>query len=521
MPSTTRRLAALAVAAAAVLALTACGGGGASSDTSSSGSSGGSGSGSGTLTLGAVVPPSTFAAANSGWANESPYLQAVYDSLIRETPDGQLEPSLATEWSYNADNTVLTMKLRDDVTFTDGQKFTAEVAAQNVLRFKNGTSASASQLALVTDATATDANTLQVTLSAPDPALLLNLTQSAGLQESPSAFDAADAQTTPVGSGPYQLDTSATVVGSTYVFTKNPNYWAPDDQHYQTVNITVLSDAQAGLNAIQGSQVDVMPLIDPTGADQVKASGYTTAEEKNNSWNGLILFDRAGQVTPALGDVRVRQAIAHAIDRDGMVTAGGGTATVTGQIFNENNPAYDKALDDQYPYDPAKAKQLLAEAGYPDGFTLQMPQFQVGSTVVFDLIKQNLADVGITVDYVETPLSDAISSVLSQKYSATYFILTNNPTVWQDANFVLTPTAPFNAFHTTDPKVEALVSTVQTGTQEESDNAGQELNQYIVDQAWFVPFDAGVGYIAVGPNTNVVVQPDNAYPYLWNITPKS
>src|SRR4051794_34173712 len=175
--------------------MSACGGG-------DSGGSGGSGGGSDALTLGVIVPPTSFAAANAGWANESPYIQAVYDSLLRESPKAEIEPSLATEWSYDDTKTVLTMTLRDDVTFTDGTKFDATAAAQNILAFKNGTSPNASYLANVSDAKAVDPTHLQITLSQPDPALLIYLAQNAGAQESPKAIGSADAQTNPVGSGP-------------------------------------------------------------------------------------------------------------------------------------------------------------------------------------------------------------------------------------------------------------------------------------------------------------------------------
>src|SRR5690349_5770314 len=127
----------VAAAVAAVLSLSACAG------TSSSGSSAG---GTGTLTLGAITTPTSMAAASSRWANWAPFYQAVYDPLLRSNADGSLAPWLATKWSYNPDNTVLTMTLRSDVTFTDGTKFTADVAAQNLLRFKAGDSPDASQL---------------------------------------------------------------------------------------------------------------------------------------------------------------------------------------------------------------------------------------------------------------------------------------------------------------------------------------------------------------------------------------
>jgi peptide/nickel transport system substrate-binding protein len=507
-----KRLSALAAAAAMALTLSACGG---------SDGDGGGGAASDSVNLGVIVPPTTFAAANAAWANESPYIQAVYDSLLRATPDAEVEPWLATEWSYNEDNTVLTMQLRDDVTFTDGEQFNADVAAQNILAFKNGTSPNASYLANVADATATGEFTLQITLTQPDPALLLYLTQNAGAQASPASIGAADAQTNPVGSGPYVLDTDRTVVGSSYVFTQNPDYWAPDEQHFETLTLTVLDNAQTQLNAIQGGQVDGVNLLDQTAGEQIEAAGYTLYPHELD-WSGLILFDRTGALAPELADVRVRQAINHAIDREAMLEAVvAGSGTVTGQIFNPNTDAYDEALDDQYAFDPDQAEQLLAEAGFPDGFTLQMPQVPIGPNTVYDLIRQYLGDVGITVEYTQVPLNNAIADILGAKYPAAFFILQMDPTAWQTANFSITQASTWNVFHQPDPTVDQLVATIQRGTEEEAAAASQELNQYVVDQAWFDPWYRLESNYAAGENIEVVQQAENAYPYLWNITPKA
>jgi peptide/nickel transport system substrate-binding protein len=501
-----------ALALATSLVMTACGGG----------DSGGSGGGSSdALTLGVIVPPTSFAAANAAWANESPYIQAVYDSLLRESPDAEVEPWLATEWSYDDSKTVLTMKLRDDVTFSDGTKFDASVAAQNILRFKAGTSPNASYLANVADATAVDPTTLQITLSQPDPALLNYLAQNAGAQESPAAFGKPDEQTTPVGSGPYLLDTKNTVVGSKYVFTKNPDYWAPDEQHFDNLTINVYDNTQTQVNAIQGGQVDGVNLITNEANDQVEAAGYQLVTHELD-WAGLILFDRAGQLAPELGNVQVRQAIAHAVDRDAILkAANNGLGTVTGQIFGEKNPGYDESLDDTYDYDPAAAKKLLADAGYPDGFTLQMPEVQIGSTVAYDLLKQYLGDVGITLDYTQLPLSQAIPDLLSAKYPASFFVLQQDPTAWQVAQFSIAQGATFNVFHQPDATVDGLIQTIQTGSQAESDAAAQQLNQYVVDQAWYVPFYRNQGTFAAASDLEVTHQSDNAYPYLQNIQPAS
>jgi peptide/nickel transport system substrate-binding protein len=96
-----------------------------------------------------------------------------------------------------------------------------------------------------------------------------------------------------------------------------------------------------------------------------------------------------------------------------------------------------------------------------------------------------------------------------------------DPTPWQAANFAITPNASFNPFHNEDPTVTDLVSTIQTGEQAEADAAAQELNTYLVEQAWFAPWYRLTSNYAADANTDVVQQADNAYPYLWNIKPKS
>ena len=227
------RKAAVAAVVAAGLALAGCGGGG---DT------GGTAGTAPNLVVGNIIPPQTFEARNLNWGNQSIYAQAVYDSLLKPSPNGKdVEPHLATEWEYNEDKTVLTMKLREDVTFTDGTPFTAEVAAQNLLRFRDGTSPQRSKVIDLADATATDKTTLEIKLKQANPAFLIYLAQAAGMQESPAAFDKPDVQTNPVGSGPYTLNTGATVVGTSYKFDKNPNYWETGLPYVQISRICAMS----------------------------------------------------------------------------------------------------------------------------------------------------------------------------------------------------------------------------------------------------------------------------------------
>ncbi|MFF2487605.1 ABC transporter substrate-binding protein [Microbacterium sp. NPDC058062] len=507
---------AIAATAIAAAALSGCAG------TASGGTAGsGAASGDGTLTIGTIVASTTFAANKSAWANESPYLQAVYDTLLHADPDGTVQPWLATEWSYNDDNTVLTMTLRDDVEFTDGTKFDASVAAQNLLRFRDGTSPQKAYLATLADAKAIDATTLELTLSAPNPSLLSFLTQNPGLQQSPATFGAADEQTNPVGTGPYVLDKGATVVGSTYVFTKNPDYFAPEQQHYAKLVMNVYSTPTAILNAIKGGQINGAPLTDNSMISQIEAAKYTANGQQLNFF-GLLLFDRDGAIAPELADVRVRQAINYAFDRDAMLEAvGQGYGDVTSSIFSPDSSGYDADADQYYTYDPDKAKDLLAEAGYGDGdITLTMPTSSGFTPATYALTKQYLGDIGIKVEEVNVAPTSFLADLLAAKYASTVMQLKAAPSSWETLTLDLLPTAGWNPFHTEDPKVSELAATIQSGSEDEAAKAAQELNQYIVEQAWFAPLYRPQQTYATDANTSVQTQTGNAYPYLWNFVPK-
>jgi len=378
-----------ALALAGPLVLSACGG--------SSGSSS-------TLTLGVITPATTFEAPDMNWGNESTYNQAVYDSLVQASPAGVIEPHLATAWSYNAARTVLTMTLRTGVTFTDGTPFNASVAVKNLEAFQKGTSNNASDLVNMASATVVSPTELVIRLKQPDPAFLTYLGEAAGSQESPNAWKTPTAATVPVGSGPYVLDTKATVVGSSYVFTANPNYWDKPEQHYSKIVMNVYTTATTVLDAIEGGQVNAANTFDDTTIPQIQDAGFTVYPLQLN-WAGLSLFDRDGTMSGPLGKVQVRQAINMAFDRAALLKdMSDGYGSVTTQVFPPNSPGYESSLNSYYSFDPAKAKQLLADAGYPGGgFSLKYI-YESGywwKRPLGELFQSNMKDLGITVDIQE------------------------------------------------------------------------------------------------------------------------
>jgi peptide/nickel transport system substrate-binding protein len=502
------RTATAAVAITAALALTSC-----AADATGSGGEGG-----GQLTLGAILAPTTFDPAGSEWGNRSPYYQAVFDTLLLATPEGTIEPWLATEWSYDETNTVLTLTLRDDVTFSDGSTLTGDVVKQNLERFKDGTSPDAGYFAGISSVEAPDETTVVITLAAPDPAMLNYLTRDPGLIGSAENFDSEDIATNPIGSGPYILDTGATVTGTSYVYTKNPDYWNPDVQYYDGLTINVLADPTAGLNAIKAGEANGVRLATNDNLAEVEGAGWTVNSNELD-FQGILLLDRAGTTNPALADVRVRQAINYAFDRPALKKAlQNDLGSVTTQVFPESSDAYDPELDDYYSYDPDKAKDLLAEAGYGDGLTIPMPSSTLLGEATYTLIAQQLADVGITAEYTD-PGNNFIADLLAPKFPASFMALEQNPD-WQLIQFMIAPNAVFNPFHYEDPKVDEYIEQIQNGDEATQASVAKELNTYIVEQAWFAPFYRVQGSFATDAATSAEMLPTNAYPAIYDIQPK-
>ncbi|MGV8880917.1 MAG: ABC transporter substrate-binding protein [Rhodoglobus sp.] len=497
-----------AAAVVAALALSGC----------AAGDGGGEGNSS-SLVLGAILAPTTYDPSGAEWGNRSPFYQAVFDTLLLATPDGTIEPFLATEWSYNDDNTELTLTIRDDVKFSDGTALTADVVKQNLERFQSGTSPDAGYFAGITGIAAPDDTTVVITLSAPDPALLNYLTRDPGLVGAPAQFDNPDAATDPIGSGPYILDTAATVTGTSYVYKKNPDYWNPDVQHYDALTINVLTDPTAALNAIKAGEANGVKLANNDNLAEVEGAGWTVNANELD-FQGLLLLDRAGTMNPALADVRVRQAINFAFDREGLLTAlQSGNGTVTNQVFPASSAAYDEKLDSTYTYDPEKAKELLAEAGYAGGLTISMPTVSALGSTTYTLIAQQLSDVGITVEPTDVGIDSFIADMLAPKYPATFMALEQNPD-WQLIQFMIAPNAVFNPFHSEDPKVDDMVTQIQNGDEATQAKVAGELNAYLVDQAWFAPFYRVQGSFGTDANTSVTMIPTNAYPALYDFVPK-
>jgi peptide/nickel transport system substrate-binding protein len=338
-----------------------------------------------------------------------------------------------------------------------------------------------------------------------------------GQMMSPEAFDNEDSAINPVGSGPYILDTKATVVGSSYVFRRNPNYWDPDIQYYETMTINLYSDATAILNALRGGQLNAAKLNDNSTIPEIEKAGFDI-HPLYLDMAGLFLWDRGGTLNPAIGDVRVRQAINYAIDAEALLEVVGlGYGEISDQPFRPVSKAHIPELDSTYSYNPEKARKLLAEAGYSDGFELVMPMSSRTPRNLSVLVAQLLSDVGITVKWVDAG-NRFIPDLLGAKYAASWFQLQQDPIDSQLITFMLAENATWNMFRYHTPESDALIARVLAGG-DDAVAAARELNRYVVENAWFNKWYTAQTTMVSDAATEITVNQGNAFPYIWDIKP--
>src|SRR4051794_35070681 len=178
------------------------------------------------------------------------------------------------------------------------------------------------------------------------------------------------------------------------------------------------------------------------------------------------------------------------MDRQTIVkTVKGGQGTATDQVFGPSTGAYDEKLEDAYPYDLDKAKQLMAEAGYADGLSMTLPDFSPVYPDEQAAMTEAFASLGIDVTYAPITGDQVVGSIIGGQWPANFFNLTAG-SPFEMIGLTLTPQSPFTPFKTADPEVDRLVQQAQTTSGDEQTAALQELNRYLVDQAWFAPWAA-------------------------------
>jgi peptide/nickel transport system substrate-binding protein len=325
----------------------------------------------------------------------------IFEGLVAINAKGELYPKLATGWEIAPDNKTYTFHLRPGVTFSDGTafssadvKFTLERGA--AVDSKNAQKWIFTPIAAIE---APDPLTVKITLKDVTSKFLFGLAQGDAVIV--NAKSAATNATAPVGTGPYKLGTWSRGDRLTLVST---GAWWGGKPPIATATFRFIADAQAQVSGIEAGDCDALATLGaPEAIPQLKATKGLTVAIGATEGKTIVAMNNGKK---PLNDVRVRRALAMAVDRNQVnVASVDGTGTPIGSHYTPNDPGYID-LTGEYPYDPAKAKALLTEAGYPNGFTLVMkvppPSYaRRGSEVVAAMLAQ--VGVTVTIENVEFP----------------------------------------------------------------------------------------------------------------------
>lgn len=335
---------------------------------------------------------------NSSYSHEA--LLAVFEPLIRLNDAGDPEPGLAESWTRDAELTELTLKLRRGVTFHDGTPFNAEAVKRNFDRMaalggRAGTTV-IETFKLIESVEYQGEDTIKIKLRKPSGQIEFWLGANAGMMVSPSVLTEGVIGSTlkPVGAGPFRVKTFDANVKT--ITTRFDQYWGGTKGRSAGFEHHYVPDGRARLNALRSGQANIA-LIDPRQIPEARSAGlHIQLVEKNALW---VIYPNLKK--GPFADIRVRRAMMHAIDREGIAEAlTNGSARATWQIWSNKSPFYVPELENAYPYDLAKAKALLAEAGFKDGFEItdlllnNSEYRQMG-----EALQASLAEAGIRVKF--------------------------------------------------------------------------------------------------------------------------
>lgn len=426
--------------AALTLVLSACGG--ASSDDSSPALGGSVGAAvadadpNGHLRVGSTVPapalnPHKMPSAAAAFA----YLTPVYDRLTQMIDaDGSLEiaPMVATKWEFSEDGREVTFTLREGITFTDGAVLDAAAVKSTLDHAKTAAGSTvASTFSMIDSVQVVDPNRVKIIANRPAVDLPYVLAGVEAALISPRALDNPDLDVNPVGSGPYVA--TAVKIGDSATYKRREGYWDPKAQLSETITLTGIVDDNARLNALRSGQIDLM--ISKIG--QYREASSLGSGYGFFSYPAAQLYVMAMNTdSPELSDVRVRQALNLAVDREGINSSLlNGQCDVAGQPLGEgaNGNLSDPPID--YTYDPDRARALLEEAG-AKGLTFTAllgaglsPQDDIAAA-----LQAQFAQVGVTMNAKPVDLVDMTTQFAAKAQPAIVTVRVGDPTSAQFLN---------------------------------------------------------------------------------------
>jgi len=364
------------------------------------------------VTIGMVLePPHLDPTAGAAAAIDEVVYANVFEGLTRIDQTGAVQPSLATSWIISDDGVTYTFALKSGATFHDGTSFDADdvVFTFDRARADDSTNAQKGIFAPITSVIAIDPSTVEIKIAQPQGDFLFNIGRGDAVIVAPES--AKNNQANPIGTGPFKF--VRWDQGSRVILEKNAEYTGTP-AHMKKATFVFISDPNAAQNAMLAGEVDGFANFPAPEALSIFESDPRYQVVRGSTEGETILSTNNAKAP--FNDVRVRQAIAHALDRQAIIDgAMFGYGTPIGTHFAPHHPFYVDLLD-TYPRDIEKAKALLSEAGFPDGikatFKLPPPTYARRGG---QIIAAQLREIGIELELINVEWGQWLEDVFKTK----------------------------------------------------------------------------------------------------------
>jgi peptide/nickel transport system substrate-binding protein len=371
---------------------------------------------SGTLIAANSSEPDFIDPSNAEDIQDFSTVRSVYDGLTQWNKDyTDAEPALALSWTSNSSATEYVFKLRPGVKFHDGTPFDSTAAKQSLLYYlPNNWGLLLANLKSIDDS---DPLTLKLQFSAPNPDLIRN--QNWIKMISPKLIQEKAVAQRAVGTGPFIFD--SWVHGQKVTLSANPDYWNASEPRVNGIDLLTVADETARVDGLESGSLDLIMTVSPLDLSGL-AKNPNVRLSSTPSWSEWFLCVRCDQ--PITSDVRVRQALAYGLDREALLDD---LQLKQGVLATSPIPTgcyghVDAAT--QYSYNPNKSRQLLKEAGYPKGITLNMCcESVLNELLVGEAMVPQLAEAGITINFEQLAPGVAFEDLLSTHPKHQLFIL--------------------------------------------------------------------------------------------------
>ena len=415
----------------------------------------------GILRISAPTNPSSLDPATGGAGSDHAFLFTMYDTLTEwEFETLKPKPGLAAGWSFT-DPTTLVLNIRPGVTFHDGAPLDAEAVKFNLDRNKSDSKSNIkADLATVASVEVTGPLQVRLKLNTPDSAMPGILSDRAGMMVSPTALKASAAGNvarTPVGTGAYTFVSWAD--GERIVVKRNEKYWKPDHPYLDGIEFAIIPELTTGVRSVSAGQNDLIYQLPPRQKAILERSNNLKVVHGPTLYVFQFFLNWA---KPPFDDIRVRKAFNYAIDREAFVKAAlVGLAEPAYMNLPKSHWAYDKSVAELYPYDPDKARKLLAEAGFKEGTPIEIGGYPDQDSVQREeILIEQLRKAGIAVRFVNSPVAEAASAFFGaeKRGSALLSAWTGRPDPSLTYSLMFTKDAYYNGGRApVPPELEAAI----------------------------------------------------------------